>query len=375
MRPVTGNARLRRAGAALFLAGLLVFACGRQDSDFGGTGPVVPKDSLVAVDTTRAADTLRFATLNMSIGFPVSQLLFTNMANDSISYEVLSDLFARYQKGHPGDRIRAMARAIDSLKLDVVGLQEVMSFRKDGVEINDFLQELVADIAALGGPAYKVLPCPLNDTVLTGKKAGQTLTIAFHEGDAMLINPDFELLDSADFIYFNLLPLPTGDGQVTQRALQYAKFRTPKGIVWQAFNTHLEVFEDISSNQALEVRRIADSLKVTDSAGKETVPRIVLGDFNVSPGTGAHRVMTDGGFRDTFDSTSGDPGFTCCVAASALWVPDTAFSDRRIDFILARRISAVLEHRIAVNTPVAASDGATVLATDHRMVHATLVAQ
>jgi endonuclease/exonuclease/phosphatase family metal-dependent hydrolase len=305
----------------------------------------------------------------------VSQLLFTDMKNDTVAYNVLDSLFRRYQRGRPTDRIKAMARAIDSLKLDVVGLQEVMSFTKDGVKVNDFLAELAADIIALGGPAYHVLPCPLNDTLLVGKKGGNTLTIAFHEGNAILVNPKFQILDSARFLYFSLLPIPTNQGTVTQRALEYVKFKTPKAITWQAWTTHLEVFEDFSSSQALELRRIVDSLKLRDSAGKETAPQIVLGDFNVDPNVNAHRVMQEGGFRDTFDTTSADPGYTCCVAASALWVPDTAFSNRRIDFIFARHIVKVTEHQVAVNGPVLTSDSVRILATDHRMVRATIVGQ
>lgn len=361
------NAIWAAAGAAL-----LALSCSNREQTIGVTAPVDTSAAWLAVDPGKPLDTLRFATLNMSIGFPVSQLLFLDMANDTIAYDQLDTLFKRYQLGKPTARIRAMARAIDSLDLHVVGLQEVMRFNKDGVPVNDFLAELAAEIKALGGPAYHVLPNPLNDTVLAGAKGGKTITISFNEGNAMLVHPDFQILDSANFTYFSLLPIPTSAGTVTERALQYVRFRTPKGIVWQAFNTHHEVFEDYSSSQTLETRKIADSLKIKDATGKE-VPRIVMGDFNVSPGTYGHRIMTEGGYRDARDSAATDPGGTCCIAGSALWDTTSAFSERRIDFIFARHAVKAFDHKVELAGAV--GDSVRVLASDHRMVRATLIGQ
>ncbi|MEO6096881.1 MAG: endonuclease/exonuclease/phosphatase family protein [Fibrobacteria bacterium] len=354
---------------------LMAQACGKKDTDFGGTAPVIPKDSLVKPDTSKTLDTLRFATLNMSIGFPVSQLLFTNMADQPTAYKVLDSLFKRYQRTMPKERIKGMAKAIADLKLDVVGLQEVMSFTKDGNLVDDYLPELLQAIRDAGGPAYKFYSNPLNDTLLQGAMDGTVLKIAFHEGNALLVKPELAILDSARFLYFTLLKIPTGENAVTQRCLSYLKIKSPNGVVWQVYNTHLEVFEDISSSQALEVRRIVDSLKLRDSAGQETAPQIVMGDFNVLPNTDAHTVMQEGGFSDTFDTTAADPGFTCCIAASALWDTQAAFSNRRIDFIFSRHIVKVLEHHVALKDSLTTSTGVGLLATDHRAVWARIVGQ
>ncbi|MDB5102408.1 MAG: hypothetical protein JWP91_97 [Fibrobacteres bacterium] len=373
-RPARGHARF--LGALLLSAAAALIAaasCSKHDSDFGSNGPVVDKDT-VTHDTTKAADTLRFATLNMSIGFPVSQLLFTNMADPPTAYVVLDSLFKRYQRTQPGERIKGMAKAIIALDLDVVGLQEVMSFNKDGTPINDFLPELVADIKALGGPAYIAYGNPLNDTVLAGTKDGKTITIAFHEGNAMLVKPGFQVLDSARFLYFSLLPIPTNKGTKTQRCLGYMKLKSPKGILWQVYNTHLEVFEDFSSSQALQLRAIVDSLKVRSAAGKDSIPQIVMGDFNVAPNTNAHTVMQEGGFTDTYIPKA-DSGYSCCVAASALWAPDTSFSNRRIDFIFSRHLVSVLEHEVALDSAIRTDAGVRLLASDHRMIWARLVGQ
>jgi endonuclease/exonuclease/phosphatase family metal-dependent hydrolase len=190
-----------------------------------------------------------------------------------------------------------------------------------------------------------------------------------------LIRPGFQILDTVRFVYFSLLKIETPQGTKTQRALGYAKIRSPRGIIWQVYNTHLEVFEEFSSGQALELNKIVDSLKVRDGVGNDAAPQIVLGDFNVDPNTNAHNVMQEGGFHDTFDLLPHDSAFTCCLAASALWNPDTSFSNRRIDFIFARHITEVLNHEIALKGAITTTAGTRLMATDHRMLWTRVVGQ
>lgn len=372
MTLISSGMRWSLAGLA---AALLVFACGKQDGNIGSTGPVVPKDT-AKHDATRPSDTLRFATLNMSIGFPVSGLLFKDMKNPVVAYNELDRLFKDYQRTQPKERIKAMARAIDSLKLDVVGLQEVMRFTKDGALVDDYLAQLTEAIQAGGGPAYTVIPCPLNDTLLRGIKDGDTITIAFHEGNAMLVHPSLQVLDTANIIYFSLFRLPLENATLTERALGYVKFRSPKGIIWQAWNTHLEVIKDVSSSQAKELLVLRDSLRLKTASGADSAPQVVLGDFNVEPNEDAHRVMQEGGFTDTFDpSASADPGFSCCVAGSALWDTAAVLFSRRIDFIFGRHIIKAYDHGIGFRDPITAGDGTLLLVTDHRMVYGTVIGQ
>ncbi len=362
--------------SGLLLAGLLLagLGCTQHDADFGNTGPVIKQDTLVKQDTAKPLDTLRIATLNMSIGFPVAQLLFKDMANPEVAYRVLDTLYERYILGQPADRIKAMADTIMALNLDVVALQEVMKISKNGILANDFLAELVADIKAAGGPAYQVYYNPLNDTSLTGKQGTLTNTIAFHEGNAILVKSGLQLLDSARFIYYSLLPIVTVGGKDTERALGYVKLKSAKKVVWQVFFTHLEVFAEFSSPQAKEIRHLADSLGNKDSLGNLVNPLIVLGDFNVSPMTDAHNVMTEGGFVDLYIPKP-DSGYSCCVAGSALWRPDTTFSNRRLDYIWGKHLVKILDHEVALNGPVTIGLGARIFASDHRMVWARLVGQ
>jgi hypothetical protein len=103
---------------------------------------------------------------------------------------------------------------------------------------------------------------------------------------------------------------------------------------------------------------------------------VILGDFNVDPDVHAHRILQQGGFSDAYDSaTMGPAQATCCVSGSSLWDTTAAWSARRIDFIMARHWVKTLEHGTALIAPFTAPDGAKLFATDHRMVHATLVGQ
>src|SRR5207245_368925 len=102
-----------------------------------------------------------------------------------------------------------------------------------------------------------------------------------------------------------------------------------------------------------------------DAGGKTTAPQVVLADFNVDPDVGAHRILQDAGFSDTFFPVPGDTAGTCCVAKSELWNTAAIFDQRRIDFIFARHWVKTLEQTTALRGPFTARDGTRLFATDH----------
>ena len=139
--------------------------CGKDPaSNFAGTPAFESSDSLLPLNAVKPIDTLRVASLNMSVGFPVTQLLFSDMDDLAVAYRALDTLYSRFKHGSPSVRLMAMAAKIKELDLDVVGLQEVMTLGKNGVVDNNFLAELVADIKTLGGPTYQTYQNILNDT-------------------------------------------------------------------------------------------------------------------------------------------------------------------------------------------------------------------
>lgn len=363
------------------LALALAAGCGKNGDVTGGGGPTLDVDTtgIVALDPSLPVDTLRVATLNMSIGFPVAQLLFTNMDIDTVAYNALHEMHAQYQKGYPTDRVKAMAREIARESLDVVGLQEVMSIWKSGVLVNDFLAELRAEIAVQGGPDYAVFSTVLNDTSLAGKKGDSSITIKFQEGNAILVRPGFAILDSSRHPYFNLLRIRLAQEVVTERSADYLRLKTPGGVEFQVFNTHLEVISGIRVSQSRELAKLANSSQLKSARAGKTHGRlqIILGDLNAAPNTESHLVLRDTGFVDTFEGpgVAEDSGATCCVTGSALWVPDTVFTNRRIDYVMARGLVAPQLSRTRVKEAFQTAGGARFLASDHRMVVAHIVVQ
>lgn len=366
---------------ALVLAAALAASCGKSGDVSGGGGVKLEVDTtgMVPADPALPMDTLRVASLNMSIGFPVAQLLFTNMDIDTVAYNALHEMYATYQKGYPSDRVKAMAREVVAESLDVVGLQEVMSLWKSGVLINDFLAELRAEIKALGGPDYTVFSTILNDTLLSGRKGDSSITITFQEGNAVLVRPGIMVLDSSRNAFFNLLKIQLAHTVVTERSVDYLRLKTPRGVEFQVFNTHLEVITGIRVSQGRELAKLTNGLQLrSQRAGKvHGKLQIILGDFNCSPSTEAHLVMEDTGFVDTFrgPGVAQDEGLTCCVKESQLWDPKAPFTNRRIDYVMARGLVAPILSRTRVKGVFTTPDSIPFLASDHRMVVSHFTAQ
>lgn len=373
----------RRPGFAGFLLGaLLAAACSKGGDVTGGGGPRLDVDTagMIPLDPARPLDTLRMASLNMSIGFPVAQLLFTDMDDDTIAYKALQEMYGQYAQGYPTDRVKAMAREIARESLHVVGLQEVMTLWKSDTLINDFLPELAAAIKAEGGPDYAVFRTVLNDTSLSGRKGDSSISIKFQEGNAVLVHPDLAILDSSRHPYRTLLTLVLDQVVVTERSADYLRLETPKGVEFQVFNTHLEVISSYRISQAKELLRLANTKQVRTerSGGTHGNLQVILGDLNSAPGTEAHLALRDTGFVDTHDGegVAEDDGLTCCVAGSRLWDVAADSTSRRIDFVMARGMTAPLESRTRVKGPFQAVPGGPLfLASDHRMVVAVFTAQ
>lgn len=360
---------------ALLLGAALLVRCAKSGDVSGPARNNFDVDTLgiVPQDASKPVDTLDVGTLNMSIGFPVSGLFFLDMDDSVVAFDALTDMYTRYLKGSPTSRIKAMGGILARENLDVVALQEVMVLKKDDSLVNDFLTELVAAIKDSGGPDYAVFRTVMNDTVMRGKKGDTTLVLDFREGQALLVKPGWAILDSVRFPYFSLLPIPVKGAPKTERGADYLRIESPAGTEFQVFNTHLEVFPAYGNSQASELTHLADSLQVRTpipgQAGKgRGKPQFLLGDFNSLPGADGHRIARSRGFADTFDGVAQDSGYTCCVTGSALWAPDTTFSNRRIDFVMGRGILGSSFSKTTVKGAQVGQGGERFLASDHRMV-------
>jgi endonuclease/exonuclease/phosphatase family metal-dependent hydrolase len=364
----------------LFLAALALLGCGKKGGDFGteGRGNVQdstwanPNNSLITADPGRATDTLVVATLNMSVGFDVAGFLFKDMSRPEVAYGYLKEIREKYLRNLPRERVTMMAKAIIAADPDVVGLQEVMTMSWNDTPSVDFPVQLLADIKALGGPAYQMRFLRLNDTLLQGDSAGYSVKMAFSEGNATLVRPGFLIQDSADAYFKEIFSLPMLGGQATSyRAVNYVRVRSPKAVQYQFYNTHLEIdlLDDIRNNQASELKYLVDSLQRPGHA------QIILGDLNSGTSEVPYLLLKNANFLDAFFEAAGTQEGTCCVANSRLRGWPAEFSNRRLDYVFARRIVGLKAAQILLKDPVETAPGDTLQASDHRMVLVRLLAQ
>lgn len=366
------------AHSALFPILVLVMiaamaGCGlNRDSDFGA-GPVRPLDTTITalrqVQADKSIDTLRVGTLNMSIGFPVAQLIFLDFKQDSVGYRALDTIVNRYRRGLPEMRVKLMAKAIADAKLDVVGLQEVLIFSAQDEPPFDFYQALKSELEALTGTPWQGMRHILNDTTLVAAWQGRNLRVFFAEGNALLVRQGLTLSDTSATDYQFVLPIMIEGAKPSMRNYVKAKVRGPNGSRWQVYNTHLEVLEPYRSSQAAE---FAKALVQNRKFGEA---QLVFGDFNDEPGVGATQVMKEAGMLDMRDTTQATPAYTCCVTDSRLWDTTATLSGRILDYVYVHHVIGAYTWQAAWSGPLLLDNGTPLWPSDHVLMHGTVASQ
>jgi hypothetical protein len=112
--------------------------------------------------------------------------------------------------------------------------------------------------------------------------------------------------------------------------------------------------------------QLAQVAQLAAAVEGETIPTIVVGDFNANPGTPTYNIMLQAEFIDV-PAALGLTGPTCCQAEDLN--NTTSLLKNRFDYIFGRDIESVLAGVIINNTPFEdvrprwASDHAGVVAT------------
>jgi endonuclease/exonuclease/phosphatase family metal-dependent hydrolase len=359
--------------ATALLIPFLLAGCGlNRDSDFG-SGPVKPLDTTITalreLQSGRPVDTLRVGTLNMSIGFPVAQLLFLDFKQDSVGYRALDTIVNRYKRGRPEMRVKLMAKAIADAKLDVVGLQEVLLFSTQDSAVYDFYHALKGELENLTGQPWQGMRQVLNDTTLLANWQGKNLKVFFAEGNAFLVRQGLTLTDTAAVNFSFVLPIQIEGAKPSMRSYIRAKVIGPKGSPWQVYNTHLEVLEPYRSAQAAEFAKVLVQSRVLGEA------QLAFGDYNDEPEVGATHVMSESGMRDMRDLAKVDPVITCCVDDTRLWDAQATLSGRILDYVFAYHIVGAYTWQAAWSQALPLEDGTSLWPGDHILVHGTVASQ
>jgi len=115
---------------------------------------------------------------------------------------------------------------------------------------------------------------------------------------------------------------------------------TLNGTEFQFIDTHLEPNSE-------EVK-IAQATQLANDLSGDTIPTIVVGDFNANPGTTPYNIMLSAGFTD-IPAALGVTGLTCCQDED-LDNP-TSLLRNRFDYIFGRDLAAIFAATLITNTP------------------------
>lgn len=227
------------------------------------------------------------------------------------------------QTNYP-ERAVEVAAAINERDPDLVGLQEVWDislFDSQGntlLEI-DYLDILMFHLAAQGG-SYAVASTVTNaDVTLPVDPVAGTFARVI-DRDVIIYRTDTTTVSNAHSANFATnFTVPFGDVLLEFTRGYTAVDANVDGVDLRFVNTHLEV-EDapcVTVSGLVECQDVqAEELR--DALANETLPVILVGDFNAEPGSTAYSTIDDASYYDTWMSAGPQPGYTCCQAEDLL---------------------------------------------------------
>ena len=274
-------------------------------------------------------------------------------------------------------RAVSIAKSIKSAQPHLVGLQEVSLVRRQspgdritGGEVQaeevvlDFLEILMDALQAEGlnyQVAAKVENIDIEMPMFTDTGIDDARLTDF---DVILARSDVVVsrVESANFV--NVLSIETLLLEVPRGYV--AIDATVGGVTYRLVNTHLEAFG--------EAIRVAQAQELITLLQDETLPIILLGDFNTAAPDGtAYQMLLSAGYVDVWQMEAGVIGNTCCQAAG-LGNAESGLS-YRIDQVFVRNYELagpVVTHTIGDKSPDLLPSG--IWPSDHAGVVAHLPA-
>ena len=298
-------------------------------------------DPMLPDDTTLEAEPLTVMTYNVYVGGSPDGLLgvenllqvpqeVAKMYNDII---VASDF--------PG-RAAAIAKSIKAYQPHLIGLQEISLIRRQSPgdritggtvpaeeTVLDFLQILM-DALQAEGLNYQVAAQAENlDIELPMFTDTGIDDVRLTDYDVILSRGDVVTSRPMSGNYTNsftieMLGLEVKRGYAAVDA-------TIAGVTYRVVNTHLE------TDRLAQESRVAQTQELVNILSNETLPIILLGDFNTpAPDGQAYQILLSAGYIDVWQMDSGGPGNTCCQADDILNEMSVLFE--RIDQIFIRNL-------------------------------------
>ena len=276
------------------------------------------------------ATPLTVMTYNVYVGTEVAGI-FTITDPALVSAEI-DKLYANVVASDFPGRAAAIAKSVKEAQPHLIGLQEVSSIRIGGNEFS-FRTILLSALNA-AGLDYEVVAEVQNADIKLGVAALTDFDLILARGDVEVARPM-----SANYTASLPIQLPgVGDLKVLRG---YAAIdATVAGVTYRVVNTHLEATLEAlpGTLQATQAIRVAQTQELVASLSTETLPVILLGDFNTpAPDGPAYKLLLDAAYMDAWQADPVGSGNTCCQAADLR--NETSELSKRIDQIFIKGVS------------------------------------
>ena len=323
----------------LLLFGILLSLSGCEKI----TPPMLPEVS------TPDTEPLTVMTYNVYVGSSAEPLLSVENVLQ-VPQEVATMYNNVIASDFPG-RAAAIAKSIKAYQPHLIGLQEISLIRTqspgnsltertpDAEEVAlDFLQILM-DALQAEGLNYQVAAQVENlDVEMPMFTDAGIADVRLTDYDVLLARSDVTISRPMHANYTNALTIEMLGLEVERG---YAAVdATVDGVTYRVVNTHLEAFT--------EENRVAQMQELVDSFSDETLPIIMLGDFNTrAPNGTAYQILLSAGYVDLWQMDPEGTGNTCCQDDDIL--NEVSDLSVRIDQIFIRNLelpTQILTHTI-----------------------------
>ena len=287
----------------LLLFGILLSLAGCEKI----TPPMVPEVS------TPDTEPLTVMTYNVYVGANMTQLLgITNLVEVPAMVAQVYDQFIA--SDFPG-RAAGIVAGIKAAHPHIIGLQEISLLRRqspgDRLTGGEPAEEVILDFLGIlmdalqaEGLNYQVAAKVQNfDVEMPMSAAGSFVDyedIRLTDFDVILTRADVTVSRPTTVNYTNIFSVEALFIEVQRGYV--AIDATVSGNTYRVVNTHLESFvQDV---------RVAQMQELITDLESETVPMILLGDFNTpAPDSTAYQMLLSAGYTDLWQM---ETGYTCC---------------------------------------------------------------
>lgn len=257
---------------------------------------------------------LTVMTYNIYVGGSADQLLSVENIIQ-VPTEVANMYNSVIASDFPG-RAVAIAKSIKAYQPHLVGLQEIALIRRQSPGdriaggtvpaeevVLDFLQILMGALQAEGLDYQVAAQIENIDVEMPMFSDTGIVDIRLTDFDVLLTRSDVAISRSMSANYANVLTIEMLGLEIKRGYT--AVDATVAGVTYRVVNTHLEAF-------AVK-NRVAQTQELVDILNDETLPVILMGDFNTrAPDGTAYQILLSAGYVDIWQMDSEGTGNTCC---------------------------------------------------------------